>query len=528
MAKQALHLHPKLDDVLVELISNASEFRDESIPKYLHAVNAIQALSVQLQTLRKNPSISDDCDLDHGSLFSGPIPGCHLPVVRLRSHEERRGGCLSLPATATSVASPGVANDVCSPMSIDFDSGHWSEGGNQQFLTFCDPAIRAFDTEMVTDHTATAVCESTNSPPHRQVTQRTPTSVFVQQAEDITPSVADVNPDEWLDQSHNMSEDDMNGNEAQELLNIYVNEQVLDNSGEVPAESWSIVRADNHADVYVDDIYPARLQPIADVNITQTFTNIDAHPPNLTEAGIEACENHSITDEPENQQQHSQKSSDDDTRQPKPKQDKRVPADIVNMPISRDCSIEPEAVYELIKSHCKNSSPSSANLRSLTRLFFGLGGLHAWDEFRDVCLSERNDLRFTSHDLSTSECLDLISQAGKLSGEASSARRIGFARVREIHEITVKKIQAEMGLKSPLTASTPAFERMIKEKFPNLSQGDTFYKETFNKLKSMNSEGRHWLELANRTLLGYSLLRLSPQKGPHAVADKKFAVMPLW
>ena len=57
--------------------------------------------------------------------------------------------------------------------------------------------------------------------------------------------------------------------------------------------------------------------------------------------------------------------------------EKSIGAQIVNMLVDQDCLIELETVYSLIKSNCMNLSPSKANLRSLTRIFYSLVDLLA-------------------------------------------------------------------------------------------------------------------------------------------------------
>lgn len=115
------------------------------------------------------------------------------------------------------------------------------------------------------------------------------------------------------------------------------------------------------------------------------------------------------------------------------------------MPVNGDCLIEPETVYRLIESNCKNPSPSKANLRSLTRLFYGLASPQALQEFRDVSQSERADLRFLAPDLGLPETLKILKQAEGLACEASNARRMSLARIRYIHRIKMKEIKEETG-----------------------------------------------------------------------------------
>ena len=438
----------------------------------------------------------------------------------------------------------GDADKQFPPVSVDFGPDDWTLH-NEQFLTSYGSACH--HTNPVTEDRVTTINPPSLilKPVMGQVsalecnfTHTSMTLTNDAQAGNETDSMAGGDMNNELDGSHNVSEIDTSGDENSSYLAPFLSEEAFGSQTEEPAEPQNDIVGDEDTGINMDHGDSAQVQSTAEFDDRLTSRNCPPGPftsmrsshsekcassPGVAANSLRDVESGERTDNPSCQvtlgsvrkrrRKGGRKEESGDGG------DQRMHQDIVNMPFYQDCSVGPETVYLLMLSQCGKSQGLRDILRNLTRLFFGLGSPQGLREFREICLSECPDLRFFDHDLDLPETLERLKQSDTMKWTAKNFRRVGMARVREIHHVKARELQKTMGLRKTRTASTPAYDEPMKDKFPHLANGTKQYMDKLGSLKNNSSSGRHWLALKARIIKGRSLLVLLPQSGPHAVAD---------
>ena len=141
------------------------------------------------------------------------------------------------------------------------------------------------------------------SPPQYDLVQPSTDSSLAADVENTTDSAGGAGIGSQLDELQNIAESEMTGREADDLLKLYLTEDVLDTPGEVPTEHENDPLGGTDAAVHTDQgnsaEVQAEVQPTTDANITLTIRNVTTSADHL-----------------ENEEQHVEDSSDENTWKP--------------------------------------------------------------------------------------------------------------------------------------------------------------------------------------------------------------------